>query len=201
MAMKDSAMLVVDVDHQNGWRPEQIAQSPALQKVSAALSKKLTATRQEAGLVVMVMSPPDFYIKNRRRDSVRPTDESQMVFDDHCRGCEGTYKLAEFLQHGHSPYAPLFVKTRDSAFTNPRLAPYLHSQRVKEVLLAGCNLFGCLLETARGAIRESFRVTLLDDCAYPLEGDDKQWWLKELESPGSAHDYLCRRFPVPDKSG
>ena len=82
-------------------------------------------------------------------------------------------RLASFLKHRHgTEFEPAFIKTRGNAFTNQTLAPYLRSMGVDEIILAGCNTFQCVLDTAVGALEAGFHATLLSRCAYPpLTGD------------------------------
>jgi nicotinamidase-related amidase len=166
-------LLVVDIDYHDEWDPNLIAQSEERQRFISSLSLRIREMRaMGVPLVFVMLNPrgiPEFQL------------EPQFSFARHCIGCDRKEnKLAKFLGHRHEgTFEPVFVKTHSDSFTNPKLAPYLESLGIKEILLAGCNTFACIKNTAQGAVRNGFNVTLLEDSTYPPFGSEDGWKTKE----------------------
>lgn len=160
-AQAKRALLVVDVDYNDGWKPELVADPPSRQEVATALKKQLGYSR--------AISTPVIFVMLDRQKEQKLLPKPQLEPKKHCVGCDREEnKLAGFLAHRHwSPFEPVFIKSTDDAFTVPELAPYLRSLKIEELLIVGCNTFACIQATAQGAVRNGFHVTLMEDSVFP----------------------------------
>ncbi|HEY4475607.1 MAG TPA: isochorismatase family cysteine hydrolase [Candidatus Paceibacterota bacterium] len=152
--MPKKALLVIDVDHGDGWKPEQIQNEPSRQLVAKNIKTELARWRANNGLIVFVMFGANTALAEfleHRHDNVNE---------------------------------PAFVKTEIDAFTNEKLAEYLQGQGVTEVVLAGCQTFCCVKATAFGAVNAGFSVTLLRDLVFhPFDKqyDAEERWLDYIK--------------------
>ncbi len=161
------ALLVVDVDHGDGWWADSMT-SPGegrRKAVAVAIKNELAAWRKEGGLVV-------FIVLVGQIPEGAEVAQTGAVFDrpEECLVCglSQSYRLAEFLEHRHGQkYEPCFIKADCNAFLNSELLSFLRERGVTEVVLMGCSTFACVLETAQGAAKRGLDVTLLQECVYP----------------------------------
>jgi len=188
------ALLVVDIDHANGWNPEEVRDDQHKKKLSLALKKQLSDTRASKGIVAFVILPP--------RERSTTGREAQFHYDARTRkkwfwelprrgrrGCivcrRRFSRLASFIEHRHGEYGEAaFIKRETNAFTNKNIPKYLRSKGVTEVVLAGCNTYACIQDTAVGALRAGFNITLLEACTYPpfANEENKEEWLEKVKS-------------------
>jgi nicotinamidase-related amidase len=175
------ALLVVDVQTQFGWPNE----------ISAITNDKLRAIANNINLEIdkarEVGTPVIFAIYGADYDH---TDAYQLTAP--CIACSNeNIGLAQFIAHRHFGefIEPVFFKMHNNSFTNPNLENYLKLHGIDNISLIGCNTYACLLETAQGAMRAGFDVTLLANCARDqitgvinsqAEGED---WIAQVKKP------------------
>ena len=190
------ALLVVDIDHNDNWGPKYIQENNQKKQVMEEIKKVLKEKRAKKEIIVFIVLTSGGKITGQEAQlecrPPRDTAQDNELTVEHslnqlearatksqsgkCIVCEELpeyARLASFLKHRHgTEFEPAFIKTRGNAFTNQALAPYLRSMGVDEIILAGCNTFQCVLDTAVGALEAGFHATLLSRCAYPpLTGD------------------------------
>jgi nicotinamidase-related amidase len=59
---------------------------------------------------------------------------------------------------------PVLPKNKGDAFSNPALGELLTRESIDRVFLAGVHTTGCVLATARGAVRRGYGVAVLSQC-------------------------------------
>lgn len=166
------ALLMVDIDYANGWSPVLVGKNPALQKTKENIENLLKKTREEKIIIAFVTMPYGEIVGQEFQLKIAPPEK--------CLICDiSSGGLVSFLGHYHGEqFEAAFVKTRCNAFTNHALAPYFLSKNVTEIMLAGCSTFVCVLETALGATKAGFDVTLIEECSYPVfspESERERW--------------------------
>lgn len=191
------ALLVVDVEDDYGWGPDESRYGLIQSRVAANIKNALARFRSEGKQVIFVVYP--FYSGYGFRDRVQ-LEKSRMPVNDWrrwfgqlsswaqtdfekpstCFVCETPHPLAPFLDHHHDPFEPVFFKNDPDAFENPALAAYLREQEVISISLAGCSTTCCVRHTATGALKNGFNVKLLRGCVhYPFKDTaDEQKWLQ-----------------------
>lgn len=169
---KDKALLIIDMDHSESWKPEIVSCEPKRQDVATSLKKMIAIARREDMKIVFVVF----------NSSLFEAGQKQFKCDKKCSGCIGCgkNKLAEFLEHCTAE--PIFIKNDSDAFTNMELTLFLRSLEVRELLLCGCYTNDCVKATAKGAVKEGFNITLLDGAIYPPFKDVivREEWLDEV---------------------
>ncbi len=183
---QERALLVVDIDHRDGWTPKLISENEGRKKIAKSLAERIALIRKSGVPVIFVMFDSC--------EIPKPMRQPQLHEAKYCIGCDREKnRLAEFLNHLHGKtFEPVFVKRAYDAFSNPDLAPYLHFLGTKELLLAGCNTFACIEATAQGAVRHGFNITLIEDSTFPpFVGDctcnTKTAWIKSVEKHASLY--------------
>ncbi len=157
--MPKKALLVIDVDHSCGWKPQDIQGNSSKQLVAKNIKAELADWRASNSLIVFIV----FGSKATGQEAQTNGGVNDCVVCDR----NDSSRLAEFLEHRHkNANGPAFVKKETDAFTNQNLARYLKEQCVTEVVLAGCTTFCCVKETAKGAVEAGFNVTLLRDSVF-----------------------------------
>ncbi len=187
------ALLVVDIDHYNGWKPEDVVLDSEKERVAKAIKQTLDDERAKESVVAFVIV--DWYDATGQETQIQAAHRCHTEPKDQKGGCivcdrSDVERLAAFLEHRHEIEAA-FIKKYCDAFTNYGLAKYLHSAGIKEIMLAGCYTSICILDTTRGALQNGFHVTLLDNCTYPPFENmpDKKGWIQRAKNaipPGSS---------------
>jgi nicotinamidase/pyrazinamidase len=80
--------------------------------------------------------------------------------------------------------APYFAKHRGDAFSNDALEPFLVSNDIGRVVLAGVYADACIYCTARSAINRGYRVTVLADAVGAASDEDRRAALRSLSRLG-----------------
>ena len=80
--------------------------------------------------------------------------------------------------------APVLSKRRGDAFSNPALGALLTRQGVNRVILAGVHANGCVLATARGALRRGYVAGVLSGCVASRSRRATQRALGKMERIG-----------------
>lgn len=193
------ALLVVDVDSGDGWSDNIRDLDGDRLKVGRAIQEVLSTERSRGTLIIFIVLYHKYVSGQESQTSLGERDPKQTPGDEipfpsagSCLVCGlGNGKLAAFLEHRHEePFEPAFVKATGNAFTNHKLAPYLRSLGVAEVVLVGCNTFSCLMDTAVGAAGNGFSVTLLRSGAFPVfssDGYTEKAWLKSVRQDVPQH--------------
>lgn len=174
--MQEEALLVIDVERRYNWTQE-IIESDIIRKQRAnAIKQILVLDRERAanGLRLFIICPNGYGGQEIQLERGQQSE----IPNAPCIACGAD--LAEFLEHSHESFEPVFVKDDPDAFSNVYLALYLRGLGVKTVKLIGCNTWNCVLETAKGAVRNGFNVTLIEAGAYPpldhrADYDEKRW--------------------------
>lgn len=174
-------LLVIDIDHGNGWNSDIEKLNGDKKQIALAIKQTLEEWRASNGLIIFVVLAGD----------ALPQQTSQVAIEHEGSGCIvcdslNEYRLAEFLEHRHGVnYEPAFIKNSCNAFTNSGLISFLRSKCVTEVILAGCQTFACILETAQGAVRNGLGVTLLERCTHHpfCDNEGKQRWIQFVKAP------------------
>lgn len=175
------ALMVVDIDYQDGWHPHKILRDETMKTVSQALVGRLAQARRASIPIMFVMLDP------LRSNHINGAQTDRTDRREKCLGCDREdNKLPDFLGHRHGNlFEAVFVKGSADAFTNPSIASFLRMKRITQIFLAGCNTFACIQATAIGAVKAGFDVSLVEDCAFPpfqYESYRREW----LSSIGRA---------------
>mgnify|MGYP001590754226 CR=1 FL=1 len=214
------ALLVVDIDHYNNWKPDDIEEDGQKHQVAREIKRALKEKRAGNEIIVFIVLShrdkitgqeiqlnrnPQSIVKNQslmqrmlnRIKTNRPSDAESESWE--CFVCDKLpedNRLAPFLEHRHQePFEAVFIKTENDAFTNKELAPYLRSKGVDEVVLVGCSTFHCILETAKGALKAGFDVSLLSTCAYePFSEKTKSQedWLEYAQRGSGQSEFTAK---------
>lgn len=200
------ALFVVDIDHYNNWKPDDIEKDGQKKQVAEEIKRLLEKKRARNEIIIFIVlshrdkitgqeaqlryNPQDTVQNNEsliskalKKLGINYTQAAIEVESGVCVVCDElteNYRLAPFLEHRHrEPFEATFIKNNNDAFTNLKLTPYLRSIGVDEVVLAGCLTFACVLQTASGALRAGFDVTLLSNCVFEPFSDElsRQSWI------------------------
>ena len=168
------ALLVVDIHNSWGWAKRTIESCETDRLVVLAIKSELEKARAAGDIVIFIMFPNGCN-----------GQEFQISKNGKCIGCDTPDSLPEFFEHRHE-CEPVFFKNRCNAFTNHNLAEYLRSKDVADIILTGCATFVCVFDTAKGALKNGFDVTLLADCVSPPfqtdEWADAKKWLASVQN-------------------
>lgn len=82
--------------------------------------------------------------------------------------------------------APIFVKSRPDAFTNPGLEKMLRDASIRRLIVLGVMTEACVCATVKGAIRRGFEVTVVSDGVASMEAASKQSGLKKMQCAGAG---------------
>lgn len=178
------ALLVIDIDRCDGWDSdiEELDDDMNRKQVALAIMETLEKWRASNAIIVFIV------LVNLEHPKPKHTAQAAMARKrSKCIVCDlpEDLRLAGFLEHRHGAgFEPAFIKRTGDAFSNSELSDFLRSKGVTKVVLAGCNTFMCVQETALGAARNGFGVTLLERCTYPPFSDDeeKQVWIRTVAS-------------------
>lgn len=143
------ALLVIDMQRDflqvNGRLPIESTQVPAL---VAQVNKAIEAAKGQGWPIAVIAN--EFH----------PWDPANLF--RRCAGIRGSEGARLDERVRQSEFEP-FLKGRGDAFSNPRLAAWLRDQQVDEVCLCGVYANGCVKATAKGALHEGFKATVLTD--------------------------------------
>ena len=161
------AIIVVDVDGESGWKKDyssgNLETAQRVAEVRENIIKTLQKARCEGKKIIFVTT----HLGIRDKNLV----QFNLGFEGKCIGCSPEDGLAEFLSHKHSEndeeFEPVFIKTDADAFNNDNLAHYLRKLGVDKVIIMGCHAYACVMFTAAGALCNSFKVRVLENCTYP----------------------------------
>lgn len=185
------ALLVVDIDHKDGWSPEEISRDSVKQEIASAIQEILTQERMNGGMVAFVIYGNENSGQKSQFEVIAPIKQQpreDLESETSCLVCNpySHDRLADFLEHRHDDarFEPAFIKGNINAFTNRAIAPFFKSKGVSEIVLVGCYTDCCVLETAKGAVREGFAVTLIEKCSYfPFGGEwEKTKWIRDVQA-------------------
>lgn len=180
------ALLVVDVDHYNGWAPDVVEKNPDRITVKSAIVRVLQDWRAHNGIILHVISTnsatgfsgqeAQIGIEQIAKETLQGESQKQ---EQKCLVCHAgeKYRLAEFVGH-RCDIEPAFVKQGSDAFSNVKILEYLNSKGVNPLFLTGCFTNDCILATAAGALKAGFKVILLADALFPMFRDrnrEKEW--------------------------
>ncbi len=172
----NEALLVIDIDRGDMWQHKVGMLIEERKSVALNIIETLKTWRQVGGTIIFVV-----LVYSEKSQKTKKT--AQLAEDEHskclaCRLLPKGERLAGFLGHRHGEnYEPVFLKEHNDAFTNSELISFLRSKGITRVFLAGCHTFACVLETARGALKNGINVTLLKNCVYrqPNQEEEKNW--------------------------
>jgi len=176
------ALIIIDV--QNDFVSGSMA-VPDAERVIAPINRLVEAI--QTVIVVQDWHPPGHvsfasaHPGARHRDLITMQHGTQRVFHDHCiQGTAGAeldprLRLATaelILRKG-------FKKEIDShsAFfendgkTSTGLAAYLRAREIEKLLCVGLTRYGCVMMSAEDAVREGFRVAIVDDACEDKDLD------------------------------
>lgn len=183
------ALLVIDVDGTDSWPSSIDELSGEKKRVALAIKETLAAWRREKRLIAFVVLSDSRH--RQKTAQLRDDDRDKRRWwglkkGKDCIGCDlpDGCGLAGFLEHRHREgYEPVFIKTVNDAFTNSELIGFLRSKGVGRAVLAGCQTFSCVMDTAQGAVKNGLQVKLLEQCTYPQFSDDEQKdrWISEVK--------------------
>jgi nicotinamidase-related amidase len=172
------ALLVIDVDGYDYWASDKSQLPDGQKQVAESLCRLLEEWRASGKLITFATLLPSL------PDVITQVEANE---EHRCIACDlpENLRLAKFLAHRHEKgsFEPVFVKIWCNAFNNKNLCKYLRSRGVTKLFLAGCMTDACVAETAMGAVKSGFDVTLVENCTYPKFSDflDKEWWVKYVE--------------------
>ncbi len=78
-----------------------------------------------------------------------------------------------------------FTKSKSDAFSNPELIKFLKQNEIGEVLVAGVYAEACILQTVKGAIKNSLRVKVLADGIGTTSQEKRQMCLNRYRKIGA----------------
>lgn len=117
----------------------------------------------------------------RHRDVVTLRYGEQRVYHDHCvQGTHGAeldpgLRLAKaelVLRKGYRQAVDSYSAFHENDGTQSTgLAAYLHARGFDSVFCAGLTRYGCVMVSAEGAVREGFRVGIVDDACEDKDLD------------------------------
>lgn len=81
--------------------------------------------------------------------------------------------------------APVFVKSRASAFSNPEFAQWVAQQRLKSIAIVGVYANACVRATATAALQLGIRVTVLSDAVAASKQRTRDAGLEKMEKSGA----------------
>lgn len=168
------ALLVIDIDHADNWKPEDIETFPERKKVAGSIKALLDQKRAGDELIIFVIFPV-----------IIPGKNLNCIVCD----CGDDVRLAEFLKHRcNHPKEPVFIKHYVNAFRNADFVGYLEKEGITELKIAGCQTSCCVLETALGAVSHGLNVSLIADCVYPPFEEEKRKlvWLEQVKERVSS---------------
>lgn len=191
------ALLVIDVDHGDEWDSQALHSDAEKHQVALAIKKLLDEEREKDHIIVFIIlvkssnTPISGQEAQYFQGNIDTPDHSKLLNlelkPEGCLACDisDKWKLAEFLRHRHSDkLEPVFIKNEYDAFKNKKLENYLRENGVTEIELVGCKTDCCLKETATGALKAGFRVTLLAKASYHLtikNEADASWWAEDVK--------------------
>lgn len=178
-----NALLIIDVQRRFGWSKTEfewgeteVLADPVRELVVANIVSELREAR--------LSSRPIIFIVYGDMSNNNHANKYQLAGG--CAACDENIGMVNFLEHRHCEegFEPLFFKTHDDAFSNPNLSTYLKALGIREVTLVGCNTYACVKQTACGALKAGFNVTLLGNCTYtPIDTQDTgDRWIAEVTS-------------------
>lgn len=184
------ALLVIDVDHGDGWPDNLDDCDDAKKRVAAAIVETIQNYRALGDLIAFIIlvtsglanGQEAQYPDGHWHDSYfKPEKLNGCLVCD----CNTAWQLAKFLRHNHaSELEPAFVKTARDAFTNKNLLSFLRKHEVTDLQLVGCMTRICVEATAAGALKEKFNVKLLAKASYPLQIQNDahaSWWIEGVK--------------------
>jgi nicotinamidase-related amidase len=77
-----------------------------------------------------------------------------------------------------------FTKPMPDAFTNPKLELFLKEHQVNEIYLTGLDAAGCVLYTAKGALKRGYGVSIIKDGIALLIESKWDQLIKEYKQDG-----------------
>lgn len=170
------ALLVIDIDHTNGWTPEALREFSGLSNIARVIRKAVEEKRKKGGLVIFIVYPG--------KDT--PEQRGTCPVCDISRG-----RLSEFLGHRcNDPQEPAFIKNGVDAFGNEEFKKYLRSRGVRDLKIAGCMTDCCVLATVQSAVSNGFNVIVIGKGVFP-----------RLASAMDIFDWTKRatRFALPER--
>ncbi len=78
-----------------------------------------------------------------------------------------------------------FPKQTGDSFSNPELAIFLKQQNIRKVLLTGVYAEACILQTVKGALKNSFQVVAIADCIGTKSFSKRQICLEKYRQMGA----------------
>lgn len=199
------ALLVVDAHHYFCWEPNTIEKNEYKKVAARSIKEVLDKMRSKNRLIIFIMWPhprenwfSSFQLAGETNFSgisgTTIAEYEKLVKDRKnsglCYGCHYRDRLAEFLEHRHDPFEPIFFKDQTDAFTNGNLAKYLESKGVTVIKLVGGSTWACVLGTACGAVKNGFSVKLLSNCIVdPFTNRHSAiQWIRDVECyiPGNT---------------
>ena len=184
------ALLVIDIDHNDGWGPGYTVQKEEKDSVALAIKEKLAEERANGTLIIFVVLGTYISASGQEAqyslgDVYIPDLSKCLVIKNTCLVCcMGTRnRLAEFLENRNNS-EPVFIEVVNDAFDNKNLEKYLRAHGVDELGLIGCNTNACIKDTATGAIKAGFKVVLHAKASYPLiikTEADASWWVEDIK--------------------
>ena len=172
-----SALLVVDVQKSFDWVDDSL--DDGKKKVAETLRQVLRDARENATII------PVFIKKFDEKEIVSKAPFGvQYHIGEGCIGCGGVDPFPAFLEHRHgNDFEPVFLKGHMDAFRgNGELEKFLREKKIKDIFLAGCFTFSCVLETARGAYEAGFNVRALRECVFPqlMDNNNAHHWVTSV---------------------
>ncbi|WNQ14113.1 isochorismatase family cysteine hydrolase [Paenibacillus aurantius] len=166
-----SALLVLDV--QKDFLGEH-----ALLPVAANQQEPLIANINQCIEKATQENLPVVYIGNE----FEKTQFLSNWFRNHAalKGSPGT-ELDDRIYRVEGDYFP---KNRGDAFTNPELLSFLKSKQISHLFIIGVFAEGCVTDTAKGALRRSFKVTVLSDAVAGANDSKRDKALQKLFACG-----------------
>ena len=182
--MPKKALLVIDIDHSDNWKPSDIENDPVRKAIAKNIKEILAEWRARNELIVFIILLTQ--TDGLTGHEAQYCDADKRIPED-CLVCDKPEldRLAAFLDHRHgSALEPAFVKITTNAFSNKNLGAYLRNQGVTELTLIGCSTNCCVKDTAAGALKAGFKVALLTKATYPQSVQteaDKSWWIHDAK--------------------
>lgn len=79
------------------------------------------------------------------------------------------------------PTTNIFIKHRYDAFTNKKFEKWLMENKIKSLILTGCQTDVCVDSTARSGFMKGYEIVAIKDCLASLDNSEHERTLKHMK--------------------
>ena len=157
--IRNPAVLVIDVQNdfcsRRGLFKRAGMEVLSMQKMAVRIAKFLKYIKKLGIPIVFIVSHYDFkYLPSNIREVYEKKGLSRLC-------TSGTFGANLFML---KPNCNVFVKCRYDAFTNHNFVEWLKLNRIKSLILTGCQTDVCVDSTARSGFMRGYYIIAVEDC-------------------------------------